>query len=882
MPLQPGTRLGPYEIAAAIGAGGMGEVYRARDTALNRDVAVKVLPEALAEDPDRLGRFQREAEALAALNHPNIAQVYGLEKSGLTPAIVMELVEGPTLADRIETGPIPLDEAVAVARQIADALESAHEAGIIHRDLKPANIKVTDEGVVKVLDFGLAKSIAQPVESAAAMTDSPTMTMRATQLGIVLGTAAYMAPEQAKGKRVDKRIDVWAFGVVLFEMLSGRRPFEGDDVTEVMASVVKLEPNWDALPANAPPLIRTLIERCLQKDPRQRVRDIGDVRLVLDGAFDSSADRQEAGAARTLRFWQRPGPVALGALALVAATSFLVVNLGREPDRGLGPVGQYVDVTPFEAPFWDFAIAPDGARVAVVVGDLLHVRDRAATDSPGTPLEGTDGAHSPFFSPAGDWIGFFADGVLKRVPVSGGAPIDVVRMGRSSVFEAAAWVSDNTIIYTDAGALSRVSVASGESESLTTLDLAHQENAHAHPLVLPGGRTVIFTIGTGTGSRLARLSLQTGEVTRLWPDGAGPNGSQAQYLDGGYLVFSEEGDLRLAPIDPETGQIRGDVVPVLDGVALANRGGVDSTAFRVSPSGDLMYVRSDADQGLEEPVWVGRDGVPTPIDMEPARYTARGLVISPDDRYVAAPMAGLDSEKPGEVWLLDLPTFERIRRIPGAGADYSPAWSPDGDRLVFTRQGNVYEWALSGGGDPQPVLELGEWLRQPAWSHDGQFLAGQYGRGHNGLWVMSRDGRVDIIEAVPTTTAAYFSPVDNVLAYGATVAGRSQIRLRRYPGDETLLVAAGMSPVWSRDGARLFFIDDGKMRTVEVQTTPALATGQVETLWDLPANVRTEFDVARDGRFLMLRSTSSAASSDLRVYLTINWIDDLRSRGLVR
>ena len=416
MALTAGTTLGPYEVTAKIGEGGMGEVWQARDTKLDRHVALKVLPEAFTSDPDRLARFEREAKLLASLNHPNIGSIYGLEEAegGKFRALVLELVEGPTLADRIKRGPIPIDEALPIAKQIAEALEAAHERGVIHRDLKPANVKVKADGTVKVLDLGLAKGF-QPDASDPLLSQSPTvsLTAAATQMGMVIGTAAYMSPEQAKGKPIDKRADVWAFGAVLYEMLTGARPFAGDDVSETLARVIDREPDWAALPDNVPPVLSNFLRRCLQKNPKRRSRDIGDVSLAMEGAFEV-ARVMPAGPSPT---WQRPVPMALAGLALLFAGGFAVWSLTPEPTR---TVGRFVLSAPPNAAVvvsgtWpDLAISPDGRRIVYRAGSPLQLYVRAVDQLEATPLSGTEGASSPFFSPDGDLVGFTLGGPSER------------------------------------------------------------------------------------------------------------------------------------------------------------------------------------------------------------------------------------------------------------------------------------------------------------------------------------------------------------------------------------------------------------------------------------------------------------------------------------
>jgi eukaryotic-like serine/threonine-protein kinase len=509
MSLSSGSRLGPFEITGALGAGGMGEVYRARDTKLNRDVAIKVLPDSFARDPDRLARFKREAQVLASLAHPNIAAIFGLDEVDDRQFLVLELVEGETLDKRIARGPIPVDEAIAIARQIADALEAAHEHGVVHRDLKPANVAISAGDRIKVLDFGLAKALVGEgsAEHAALMTNSPTLTspIGMTGVGVLLGTAPYMSPEQARGKAVDKRADIWAFGCVLYGMLAGRRAFGGEDVSITLAEVIRGEVDWTALPAQTPPGIRSILERCFQKDVRQRFRDIGDVRLALDGAFDSAAARQPSDGEGSR--WRRALPwVAAPILsALSAGTVWLLTVM---TPRTL-PITRF-PITP-GAQLTDLTVSPDGKSVAYVAGQLF-VRRMDRVDVVGFPeLGGT--ILTPFFSPDGAWIGYFTSGSLWRVSVFGGPSSLITDLEGAS--RGATWGPDGTIVLATAArsGLLRVSADGGTPSVLTTPDPTQNEVDHVLPRFLPDGKTVLFTIqvaGSPAGNQVAAVDLATG------------------------------------------------------------------------------------------------------------------------------------------------------------------------------------------------------------------------------------------------------------------------------------------------------------------------------------------------------------------------------------
>ena len=560
MPLTPGATLGPYQVTAKIGEGGMGEVYQARDTKLDRDVALKVLPEAFTSDPDRLARFEREAKVLASLNHPNIGSIYGLEEAEGVKALVLELIEGPTLADRIKQGPIPIDEALPIAKQIAEALEAAHEAGVIHRDLKPANIKVRDDGTVKVLDFGLAKAL-DPVQEGDP-SNSPTLTAAATQMGVIMGTAAYMSPEQAKGKPVDKRADVWAFGAVFYEMLTGKKPFVGDDVSDTLALVLKFEPEWDALPRGLSPVLATYLRRCLTKEPKQRVADMQDVRLAMEGAFETTGTvLADPAVAQPLALWQRPIPIAVALLAAVLLTGLAVWGLVR-PAVVPADLVRFRILPPETAPLFvdgfypDLTISPDGTQVVYVgrnpdgSGRLLYVRPIDQLD--GAPLRGSEGGIGPVVSPDGAWVGFVdaQTGLrLQKVSIFGGPPVALTEALAQIV--GTTWGADDQIIFgTVGGGLYRVSGGGGDAEPLTTPDAGQDEDGHLWPSLIPDREAVVFVIyGGGVGfplttGQLAVLDLATGAVTRLGLAGFSP-----RYLATGHLVYAaEDGSVRAASL----------------------------------------------------------------------------------------------------------------------------------------------------------------------------------------------------------------------------------------------------------------------------------------------------------------------------------------------
>ncbi len=607
MALSPGTRLGSYDVIALISSGGMGEVYRARDTKLGRDVALKVLPDLFADDPERLARFQREARVLASLNHPNIASIYGLEETEGVRALVLELVEGPTLAERIAQGAIPIDEALFIARQIAEALEAAHEAGVIHRDLKPANVKVKPDGMVKVLDFGLAKALEG--DAGSDPSESPTMTAAATRAGVIMGTAAYMSPEQAKGKVADKRADIWAFGVVLLEMLTGHRVFSGETVSETLAAVMMKAPAWDRLPADLPSKLSTLVRRCLEKDPRERVRDIGDVRLAMQGAFETTVSApSEQGAAPTLRLWQRPVPVALAVLAALGLGGLAVWTLTR-PDVIPADLIRFTIVPPDTAPLnfaggrQDLAISPDGTQVVYKgpdpSGSAPQLNLRPIDQLVGAPLRGGEAGLGPIVSPDGEWVGFLDytnTSTLQKVSIFGGPPVTLTES--PNPIYGASWGADDQIVFgTNGAGLFRVPGGGGEPEALTTLDTEQGEVNHLWPFIIPGREAVVFVIGTGadaplTTGQLAVLELDTGDVTRLGLAGVSPH-----YVSTGHLVYAaEDGSVRAVPFDATSLEVTGNPVPLVEGVMVKLSGAAN---FSISDNGRLVYALGAGNRGIQ-------------------------------------------------------------------------------------------------------------------------------------------------------------------------------------------------------------------------------------------------------------------------------------------
>jgi serine/threonine-protein kinase len=900
--LPRGTRLGPYEVTAQIGVGGMGEVYRATDTNLGRQVAIKVLPKAFAQDADRLARFEREAKALASLNHTNIAQIYGLERSHGTTALVMELVEGPTLADRIAQGAIPIDEALPIAKQIAEALETAHEQGIIHRDLKPANIKVRRDGTVKVLDFGLAKAL----ESSPGATDvsqSPTISSPAmTQMGVILGTAAYMSPEQAKGKAVDRRADIWAFGCVLYEMLAGTRAFRGETVSETLADVLRSEPPWAALPPETPVTLHNVLRRCLQKDPRQRVRDIGDVRLALSGAFETTAVVETtAVAVSPLRVWQRPAAAAVIAVSLIATAGLAVWALMRPapaPPIQLvrftvsPPSRQSLVATNENDP--DVAISPDGTRIVYVAGDetgggqRLYVRVLDQLEA--RLVEGFEDPRTPFLSPDGRWVGVFGEpNVLKKVTVNGGPAVTICKINGGP--RGASWGPDDTIVFATndpATGLLRVSAGGGEAEVLTTPDVQKGEE-HYWPEVLPGGKAVLFTILSKAGvqnAQIAVLNLQTGEQKVLVPGGSYP-----RYVPTGHIVYGVEGTLRAVVFDLGRLEVRSDPVPVLQRVTTKPSG---AASFGVAQDGSLVYLPRDIQGGVERTlVWVDRKGREESLKAPPRAYTSPR--ISPDGTKVALEIR----DQENDIWVWDLARATLTRLTFDAGLDISPVWTPDGRRIAFsstrgaaTGGSNLHWQPADGTGAVERLRESAEPNTQfpTSFSPDGtRLLFVEIGSTTGldiGILPMEGERRATPLVQTPAQEgSAEVSPDGRWVAYESNGSGRNEIYVRPFPevngGRWQVSTGGGFDPLWRHDGRELFYlVGPGRMMGTPIQAGAGatFAAGNPRVVFD-GEYVEQGYDVSPDGqRFLMIKDARPTGEGPPPSQLIVvqHWLEELK------
>ncbi len=882
MTIAPGARLGHYEITAKLGAGGMGTVWRATDTKLGREVALKLLPEEFARDPERHARFEREAKLLASLNHPNIAALHTLEHVADKHALVMELVEGEGLDELIARGPVAVDKAIPIALQIAEALEVAHERGIVHRDLKPANVRIRPDGTVKVLDFGLAKAWeAEGTDSSLSL--SPTLTALPTAAGVILGTAAYMSPEQARGKKVDRRADIWAFGVVLWEMLTGRRLFEGETVSDVLAAVLTKDPEFEKLPADTPRRVHELVARCLRRDARRRARDIGDIRLELEElSAVEEGDPLYGGETTENRRPPAWAPWVVAAVATVAAISlaWVLVNSPRAPKAAPShlaltlPQGLAFELRE-QRPV--VVVSPGGDEVVLNAtdGKTSRLYRRSLGSDILVPLAGTEGAWAPFFSPDGHLIGFTsADGRIKKLSLDGGQPVALAE-GR---WGGGSWGEDGSIVYTPnyLDGLWRVAASGSEPEQLTAPDPSAGELNHSWPDHIPGAEAVVFTSFRLplSESRVEVFDLSTRERRLLVP-----NAVYGRYAASGHLLFVREGAVLAAPFDPQKLELTGPPVPVLEDAFVAPYEG--NSQFSVADTGTLVHVPASLLLPPRELVWIDRQGRDETLLDADRRYGTPSL--SPDGRSVAVTVDGANPD----VWIYSLDRKVLSRLTFSSRSEHSPIWFPNGRQIAFVLDAppfHIYSVAADGSGAPSPIFEGSTDSRPEAISSDGRLMVVRLNNLDENFTLGLLDvGQRTTLRPLHQTQFveryATLSPDNRYLAYDSNETGRREIFVQSFPEPGVRIQVTrdgGEAPLWAGN-SELFFWRGDRLHAVQVRTTPELTIGEPESLFTAQrytTDLCRDYDVSADGRRILIARIPQA-SRPREAEVVLNWFSEL-------
>jgi serine/threonine-protein kinase len=921
MSLAAGSRIGCYEVLGILGAGGMGEVFRARDTKLGREVALKVLPEIFASDADRLARFQREAQLLASLNHSNIGSIYGLEDGAGVRALVLELIEGETLADRIRRGPLTVDEALGVARQIADALEAAHERGVIHRDLKPANVKVTPDGKVKVLDFGLAKAM-DAAPSAPHVSHSPTLSLAGTVAGMVLGTAAYMSPEQAKGLPADQRSDVFSFGCVLYEMLVGRQAFQADTAAESLAAVLMRSPELSALPATVPPRLRALVQRCLEKDPKRRWHAVGDLRYELEAiavdphAATLVAPAAAAGASTPMPWWRRAQPIAATAVIVAVAASAATwwsLQSTRPPTvaRFRIPLDEDGNVPTLRNGIGILALSPDGQTLVYAGNRQLHRRSLAELEAhsiPGTELD----VAMPFFSPGGDWIAFVSvrDGSLRKIAISGGSPITICNVG--GLVLGASWFGDSIVFAQSGKGILRVAAAGGVPEVIVAI--AENEVADT-PQLIDGGRAVLFTLAGGAGTdRWDKAQIVVQSIGSTERQVVVRGGSDARLLPSGHLLYMQGGTILAAPFDTSKRTVTGGPVPMVEGVMRATNSALSGavTHFATSTTGTLVYLPGVASEFAvpKTLAFADREGKVSPLGLPLQPYVYPR--ISPDGTQL---VVVTDDGREASLWVADLKGGGPLRRLTFRGRNHFPIWSRDGRFIIYQSDqdgdGAIFRVRADGGGAPERLTtpEQGARHEPESLNPAGDILSFNMVRGPNqGVWIWPFTGDrkpASFVDSPETEKHSVFSPNGKWIAYmkaaligasGAATAGGTAVFVEPFPatGAKYEVGSGGArTPLWSPDGRELYYHDQpsNRFNVVDVRTEPSFSTGRPTTLpiqGTIHPVAQRNYDVTPDGKQLIVvlpaspSGSASARAEAPQITVVLNWFEELKARVPVK
>ena len=888
MPLAAGTRLGSYEIVSLIGAGGMGEVYRAHDSKLKRAVAIKVLPEALAYESERILRFEREAELLASLNHTNIAIVHDFRQEGGRHFLVMELIEGETLAERLNRGPVAIEETLRIARQVAEALEAAHQGGIIHRDLKPANIKIAADGKVKVLDFGLAK-IFESTASSTDASNSPTL-MSATAHGVILGTAAYMSPEQARGKPVDRRTDIWALGCVIYEMLTGKQAFAGENVSDTIAVVLRGDPDWRALPAATPRRIRVLLERCLRKDSRQRLHDAADVRIEIDDAAGDTVDNAISSKGRRSRSIVL---ALLAGLAIASAFGWIFTRIWPDTPSPLHlsfTLALQTQSISYINANHRLTISPDGKKIVYVVnrGEKRQLYVRSLGESEGKLIDTTEDARAPFFSHDSQWIAFGQGQELRKVAVSGGSPITICKLA-GTAFYGGDWGADDMIVFVPDynGGLWSVPANGGTPEPVLKTDVDKDRVSYSDPQILPGAKGILFTLASGHAVSandldVAVLAAGTSEPRILIQGGSNP-----RYLPTGQIVYIREGALLALPFDLSKLAVTGTPVPVINGIEKAWGG----SNYSISDNGTLVY---EPESGRKADRIFGIVDLKGNVQPVPAAHgNLDEFSISPDGRSIAARVFSVNDD----IWLYDIASGTPLRLTFEPLDEIFPLWRPDGKRIAFgTRTGTIY-WKSSDGTGQREELTRGEYPRYPvSFSPDGKLMAFVeiHPSRQRDIWLMPLDGNHQPQELLATDadeSDARFSPDGHWLAYVSNETGQPEIFIRPMNssgGRKQLSSAGGVRPVWAPSGGELFFLKGEQVAAISLDGQ-GNASGRDRVLFTVPKFEDLEvdpqaryFDIMPDGRHFVFEFGPPVGSPTTHYNLVLNWFSELKSKTAIR